>query len=106
MEGAMPRMAMISVETDESRSVPVPARVVGVDPGLNVTGYAVVEPSARGPYVLEAGVIRPRCPAAEHWASGWRGSTRASSRCSNNTIPARSHSSSFTATCVIPEQPS
>ena len=38
---------------------PVPARVLGVDPGLNVTGYAVVEPSPRGPYVLEAGVIRP-----------------------------------------------
>jgi crossover junction endodeoxyribonuclease RuvC len=35
-------------------------RVVGIDPGLNVTGYAVVEPSPRGPYVVEAGVIRPR----------------------------------------------
>lgn len=35
-------------------------RVVGIDPGLNVTGYAVVEPAARGPYVIEAGVIRPR----------------------------------------------
>ena len=40
-------------------------RVVGIDPGLNVTGYAVVDPSSRGPYVLEAGVIRPsaRCVA-------------------------------------------
>jgi crossover junction endodeoxyribonuclease RuvC len=45
---------------DDANSAPVPSRVVGVDPGLNVTGYAVVEPSARGPYVLEAGVIRPR----------------------------------------------
>jgi crossover junction endodeoxyribonuclease RuvC len=45
---------------DDAKSAPVPSRVVGVDPGLNVTGYAVVEPSARGPYVLEAGVIRPR----------------------------------------------
>jgi crossover junction endodeoxyribonuclease RuvC len=35
-------------------------RVVGIDPGLNITGYAVVEPSAHGPYVIEAGVIRPR----------------------------------------------
>ena len=26
-----------------------------------MTGYAVIEPSARGPYVVEAGVIRPRC---------------------------------------------
>ncbi len=38
---------------------PPSGRVVGIDPGLNVTGYAVVEPSARGPYVIEAGVIRP-----------------------------------------------
>ncbi len=55
-------MAMISAEKDGPTNVQVPARVVGVDPGLNVTGYAVVEPSSRGPYVLEAGVIRPRCP--------------------------------------------
>ncbi len=55
-------MAMIAIYKDESKSEPVAARVVGVDPGLNVTGYAVVEPSSRGPYVLEAGVIRPRCP--------------------------------------------
>jgi crossover junction endodeoxyribonuclease RuvC len=34
-------------------------RVVGIDPGLNVTGYAVVEPSPRGAFVAEAGVIRP-----------------------------------------------
>ena len=34
-------------------------RVVGIDPGLNVTGYAVIEPSKQGPYVVEAGVIRP-----------------------------------------------
>jgi crossover junction endodeoxyribonuclease RuvC len=39
---------------------PETSRVVGIDPGLNVTGYAVVDPSARGPYVVEAGVIRPR----------------------------------------------
>jgi crossover junction endodeoxyribonuclease RuvC len=45
-------------------------RVVGVDPGLNVTGYAVVEPSARGPFVVEAGVIRPRC--AEKGSMGRR----------------------------------
>jgi crossover junction endodeoxyribonuclease RuvC len=38
---------------------------VGIDPGLNVTGYAVVEPSPRGPFILEAGVIRPRCPRGE-----------------------------------------
>jgi crossover junction endodeoxyribonuclease RuvC len=34
-------------------------RVVGIDPGLNITGYAVVGPSPRGAFVVEAGVIRP-----------------------------------------------
>ncbi len=48
------------------RSSPIPplvavlGRVVGVDPGLTVTGYAVVERTAAGTAVLEAGVIRPR----------------------------------------------
>lgn len=44
-------------------------RVLGIDPGLNVTGYAVVEPAAQGAYVVEAGVIRP---AAHHQAMGQR----------------------------------
>lgn len=38
--------------------LPVAGRVVGVDPGLNITGYAVVDPSAQRPLVREAGVIR------------------------------------------------
>jgi crossover junction endodeoxyribonuclease RuvC len=58
-------MASSAVETDESRRVAVPERVVGIDPGLNVTGYAVVEPSPRGPFVVEAGVIRPRSARAD-----------------------------------------
>ena len=33
-------------------------RVLGVDPGLHVTGYAVVETAATGPRVCEAGVIQ------------------------------------------------
>jgi len=41
-------------------ALPLASRVLGIDPGLNVTGYAVVDPSRRGPYVIEAGVIRPR----------------------------------------------
>jgi crossover junction endodeoxyribonuclease RuvC len=57
-------MAMIAVKTDVSPHVPVPNRVVGIDPGLNVTGYAVVEPSSSGPVVIEAGVIRPRFKAS------------------------------------------
>ena len=44
---------------ESERLVPVPAASLGIDPGLNVTGYAVVEPSPRGPFVVEAGVIRP-----------------------------------------------
>jgi crossover junction endodeoxyribonuclease RuvC len=35
-----------------------PARVLGVDPGLNVTGYAVLEEAAGSPRVVEAGIIR------------------------------------------------
>ncbi len=35
-----------------------PRRVMGVDPGLNVTGYAVIEVQDRAQRVLEAGVIR------------------------------------------------
>ena len=35
-------------------------RILGIDPGLHVTGYAVIEASSRGAYVVEAGVLRPR----------------------------------------------
>ena len=33
-------------------------RVLGVDPGLQVTGYGVIEAGPRGPLVCEAGIIR------------------------------------------------
>jgi crossover junction endodeoxyribonuclease RuvC len=33
-------------------------RVLGIDPGLNITGYAVAETGARGPKLVEAGVVR------------------------------------------------
>jgi crossover junction endodeoxyribonuclease RuvC len=33
-------------------------RILGVDPGLQVTGYAVLETGPRGPTVCEAGVVR------------------------------------------------
>jgi crossover junction endodeoxyribonuclease RuvC len=36
-------------------------RVLGIDPGLEVTGYAVVEASGSGARVIEAGVIRGGC---------------------------------------------
>lgn len=39
---------------------PAGLRIVGIDPGLNITGYAVVERSARGIALIEAGMIRGR----------------------------------------------
>jgi crossover junction endodeoxyribonuclease RuvC len=35
-----------------------PQRILGVDPGLQVTGYAVLEARPNGPRVCEAGVVR------------------------------------------------
>ena len=35
-----------------------PTRVIGIDPGLNITGYGVIECRARNVNLLEAGVIR------------------------------------------------
>lgn len=35
-----------------------PFRILGLDPGLHITGYAVLEAGSRGPIVCEAGVIR------------------------------------------------
>ena len=39
---------------DESRR-----RILGIDPGLHITGYGVLEAGAMRPVVCEAGVIRP-----------------------------------------------
>lgn len=36
----------------------VARRILGIDPGLQITGYAVVESGPKGPKVCEAGVIR------------------------------------------------
>jgi crossover junction endodeoxyribonuclease RuvC len=35
-----------------------PVRILGIDPGLNTTGYAVVEGLPGGPKMLEAGIIK------------------------------------------------
>jgi len=40
-------------------SPPIGRRVLGVDPGLQTTGYAIVEAAPTGPAVCEAGIIRP-----------------------------------------------
>jgi crossover junction endodeoxyribonuclease RuvC len=63
-------MAAIAAGTPDAASLNarVPGRVVGIDPGLNITGYAVVEPGSNGPRVVEAGVIRAtgdRCAMGE-----------------------------------------
>lgn len=34
--------------------------VLGIDPGLNTTGYGLVQPGAGGPKLVEAGVVRSR----------------------------------------------
>ena len=36
-----------------------PSRILGIDPGLNTTGYAVIEVADKGPKLIEAGVIKP-----------------------------------------------
>jgi crossover junction endodeoxyribonuclease RuvC len=35
-----------------------PKRILGIDPGLQVTGYGIIDAYSRGPQVCEAGVIR------------------------------------------------
>lgn len=44
-----------------------PLRFLGIDPGLNRTGYALLERSARGPVLREGGLIRSTrgCSLAE-----------------------------------------
>jgi crossover junction endodeoxyribonuclease RuvC len=50
----------VNVENHNPRegSDSVPARYLGIDPGLNRTGYAVFERTSRGPILCEGGVIR------------------------------------------------
>ncbi len=40
------------------KRAPAPTRVIGIDPGLNITGYGIVELSASAANLVEAGVIR------------------------------------------------
>jgi len=37
-----------------------PVRILGVDPGLNITGYSVLEATESGLQVCEAGIVRGR----------------------------------------------
>ena len=50
-------MAPKTVNTDNSVSA-IPIRVLGIDPGLNITGYGVLEVTPTGPKLCEAGVVR------------------------------------------------
>jgi len=36
----------------------LPSRILGIDPGLHITGYGLVEIGAQGPRVREAGIVR------------------------------------------------
>jgi crossover junction endodeoxyribonuclease RuvC len=50
---------MMTVQSEEAQLAPaVGMRILGIDPGLQVTGYAVLEVAARGPVVCEAGLVR------------------------------------------------
>lgn len=40
-------------------------RILGIDPGLNITGYGVLEATASGARLVEAGVIRGRSRSLE-----------------------------------------
>src|SRR5437763_11936511 len=40
-----------------NNGTPLP-RILGIDPGLRITGYAVLEVRPAGPHVCEAGIIR------------------------------------------------
>ncbi len=42
------------------KATPSSRRIVGIDPGLNITGYAVIEPVAGRLTLVEAGMIRGR----------------------------------------------
>jgi crossover junction endodeoxyribonuclease RuvC len=47
-----------AVALPHSPAAALPPRILGVDPGLQVAGYAVVEGRPRGPHVCEAGIVR------------------------------------------------
>jgi crossover junction endodeoxyribonuclease RuvC len=49
---------IINHETHEGHEKRPDGRILGIDPGLRVTGYGVIESGPRGPRVCEAGVVR------------------------------------------------
>jgi len=54
----------------------IPTRILGIDPGLQITGYGVVEFSPLRPIVCEAGIVRggdAKSPMAERILSVYNG---------------------------------
>jgi crossover junction endodeoxyribonuclease RuvC len=47
----------------------IPFRVIGIDPGLNITGYGVMDCGIGGIKLIEAGVIRPPRARGENLAA-------------------------------------
>ncbi len=59
---ALPRKANRNVTMSIANGPATPVRrVLGIDPGLNITGYAVIEQGSRNAFIIrEAGVVRSR----------------------------------------------
>jgi len=51
-------MALGRSSLSAAGAVALAVRTLGIDPGLNITGYAVLDPSPSGPKLVEAGVVR------------------------------------------------
>ncbi len=47
-----------------STEASAPARILGIDPALRVTGYGAIERTARGVRLIEAGIVSPRTDRA------------------------------------------
>ena len=57
-EGAGPPDAVRGLSSNPESLIANPFRILGIDPGLNITGYGVLDCGDGGPRVCEAGVIR------------------------------------------------
>lgn len=44
--------------TDPAQQKPAKVRILGIDPGMNITGYGIIEPQGSSIRVVEAGIIR------------------------------------------------
>ncbi|MDZ4818487.1 MAG: crossover junction endodeoxyribonuclease RuvC [Planctomycetota bacterium] len=56
--GKLGRLFPTQVAPIASDTPPALQRILGIDPGLNITGYAVLEFDSAAPRVVEAGVVR------------------------------------------------